>query len=664
MKRVVVFGLIITSSLIASNIEIDGAFASTQIDSQSNFANERVPKRLQQKCKSERLDNAEHSPASINRPQVIDIPTVLPKPSVSTKNIDNNIGEQKEIVSTKVVEQTSSNSTSELNPKEWVDGMSNIQNTPETKKSYLQGILEGVNYGEYNVDGIKLKYLLKKFYMQRDFETYWIGSNYDINPNLFEMIDAIKKAPSEALDSKKYHLDEIAQVLSQIKQGVALSNRDRNLAVVKLDLLLSDAFFLMAKDLHEGEIDFSRFKEILAQKKEEEKINYKWDLPLKGKNYVSFLQSLENSSNFQKELFDLSPSNDMINSLKDQYQRYKDIELQGGWQPIPRGKKLRVGSIDKKRVLLLAKRLLATGDFDEYDFNSSKMTKSLSNALKHYQNRVGLWGSGVLTNETRRSLNITVQSRINLIKLNISRLRADIATYDGEYILVNIPEFMMHFFRDGQEVMSMKVVVGRKKNPTPIFSSNFTYFELNPYWNVPESIVKKEMLPKLQNDPDYLMSRKFKMYNGWNKNRKEIDSFDIDWYQYDEDSHIPFSFVRLPGRGNPLGFVKFMFPNKHAVYMHDTPDKKFFKRRVRAYSHGCIRLSRPKDLLDYIVSNYASQDQNGVERAEQSGENESFKLDYPIPVNIRYITAFVRDGVMNFRGDIYDYDKIQLNFMN
>ncbi len=646
MKKILVFSVILTSSLTATTIDVDGEI-STGLTINNTNDRERVPRRLQEKCKSERLG----TPAP-------NVPKSIPKRLRKATIIDSPVA--KPSVSHPINNSTNIDST---NAKDWVSNLSNIQNAPETKKSYLKGILEGVNYGEYNVNGIKLRYLLKRFYSKRDYETFWISSNFDINPNLFEMIDAIKKAPTEALESEKYHLDEIAAVLSQIKRGGDLSNRDRNLLVVKLDLLLSDAFFLMARDLYEGEIDFTRFKEILARKRQEEQINYKWDLPLKGMDYASFLQSLENSSKFQEELFRLSPSNDMINALKEQYQRYKDIELQGGWEPIPRGRKLRVGSVDKLRVPLLAKRLLATGDFDEYDFHGIKMTKSLSNALKRYQKRVGLWPSGILTNETRRSLNITVQSRLNLIRLNISRLRADITSYNGEYIFVNIPEFMMHFYRDGQEVMKMKVVVGRRKNPTPIFSANFTYFELNPYWNVPQSIVKKEMLPKLQDDPDYLASRKFKMYYGWNE-KKEVDSFDVDWYQYDENSSIPYNFVRLPGRGNPLGFVKFMFPNKHAVYMHDTPDRQYFKRRVRAYSHGCIRLSRPNKLLEYVVNNYATTDAREVERAKKSGKNESFKLDYPIPVHIRYITAFVRDGVMNFRGDIYGYDKIQLELID
>jgi murein L,D-transpeptidase YcbB/YkuD len=645
MRRFILLATITVSAIYADELSIPSrtlTYSTDISDAESSTVYSTDP----EKCVSQRV------PRRIQKNRDLSL-RVAPKNRV--------IIESEPIVnsSSKQVTQESANIS-----KDWVSSMSSIESIPETRKSYLKGILEGVNYGEYNVDEIKKRYLLKKFYAQRDYKTYWIDQDFNINPNLFEMIDAIKKAPNEALESSNYHLNEIAQVLERIKNGLELSNRDKNLSVVKLDLLLSDAFFLMAKDLFEGEIDFSTFKAKLAEMREESEINYKWDLPQKGMDYVAFLQGLENSSDFSKKLFGLSVSNKMIEDLKQAYIRYKDIELQGGWEPIPKGKKLRVGSVDKRRVPLLAKRLLATGDFDEYDFNGSKMTKSLSEALKRYQRRVGLWASGVLTNETRRSLNITVRSRLNLIRLNISRLRAELSDFGDEYILVNIPEYMMRFIRDGQEVMRMRVVVGKKKNPTPIFSSKFTYFELNPYWNVPSSIVKKEMLPKLQEDPDYLASRKFKMYNGWSKNRKEIDSFDVDWYQYDEKSDIPYNFVRLPGKGNPLGSVKFMFPNRHAVYMHDTPDRQYFKKRVRAYSHGCIRLQRPKELLDYIVDNYTNENRNSIERVEKSGENRSFKLDYPIDVHIRYLTAFVdRDGVLNFRGDIYGYDKMQLEFL-
>jgi murein L,D-transpeptidase YcbB/YkuD len=548
--------------------------------------------------------------------------------------------------------------------QQWVNNMAS-NGTVITIKSYLKGMLNGLQYNGEGIENLKSKSLVKRFYRTLDYSTFWISTDYAINPNIFTMIDAIKRAPSEGLDSQKYHLQELDSILSIIKDSPDLDENIRNINIAKLDIYLSDAFLTMAKDLYEGEIDMRRFKEILNKKAKEDDIHYSWDLPLKSNNYISILKSVQDSSDFQSRLFGLSNSNNMLDTLKTAYARYNDIKLQGGWPSIPRGRTLRVGSVDKKRVPLLAKRLYMSGDFDTPNFVGSKMTKELSEALKHFQRRVGKWDSGRLDERTRRLLNIPVEDRLMSIALNISRLRADRENFGDEYIIVNIPDFRMNFVRDNQNILGMRVVVGRRKNPTPIFSASMKYFEINPYWTVPDSIVKKEMLHRIQEDPDYLSSRRFKMYKTWKNGAKPVDAFDVDWWKYTDDSNLPYRFVKDPGKGNPLGFVKFMFPNSHAVYMHDTNEKKFFKSPVRAYSHGCIRLQKPQELLDYLTQNYTSLSSDFIEKVKKEKKNRSFRLDRSIPVHIRYWTAWVNDdGGVSFRNDIYGYDKIQKELMN
>jgi len=386
-------------------------------------------------------------------------------------------------------------------------------------------------------------------------------------------------------------------------------------------------------------------------------------LPIKDMDYVSFLDSLKDSANLQNRLLSLSNSNNMLNSLIQAYNRYSDIVARGGWKRIPKGKLIRVGTRDK-RVKLLARRLYLTGDFDNPNFSGDKMTKELSNALKHFQDRMGMWDSGNLNLRTRLALNVSAKERLKTIALNISRLRSETKDFGDEYIIVNIPDFRMSFVKDGGDVLSMRVVVGRKRNPTPIFSAKMKYFELNPYWTVPDSIVKKEMLHRIQEDPDYLASRGFKMYRSWKNGEKAEDPFNVDWWQYSDDSKIPYHFVKEPGKTNPLGYVKFMFPNSHAVYMHDTDEKKFFKSPVRAYSHGCIRLQKPGELLEYITRNYTNRSLDEIEKFKESKKNHSIKLDRYIPVHIRYFTSWVNeDGGVSFRKDIYGYDKIQKDLL-
>jgi len=548
--------------------------------------------------------------------------------------------------------------------KEWVDNLGSLGDKVITKKSFIKGMLNNLQYNGEGARDLKSKSLLKKFYNSRGHSTFWISSDYAINPNIFQMIDAIKKAPNEGLDSQKYHLSEITSTLELIKNSDGLSENERNINISKFDIYLSDAFLTMARDLFEGEVDMKKFKSILRAKKAERDINYSWDLPNKKMDYISLLSSLENSSDLENRLLALSTSNNMLDTLKTAYTRYVDIQMQGGWESIPRGNKIRVGTLDKKRVPLLAKRLAMSGDFDDFEYSGAKMTKELSEALKHFQRRMGVWDSGKLDERSRKLLNVSVEERLETISLNISRLRNETKDFGNEYILVNIPDFRMNFVRDNQNVLGMRVVVGRRKNPTPVFSSSLSYFELNPYWTVPSSIVKKEMLHRIQEDPDYLASRHFKMYRSWKKGRKSVDAFDVDWWKYDDESDIPFNFVKEPGAGNPLGFVKFMFPNDHAVYMHDTNEKKFFKSPVRAYSHGCIRLQHPQELLEFLTENYTDSSLEKIESMKASKKNQSMRLNASIPVNIRYFTSWVNeDGGVSFRKDIYGYDSIQIDLM-
>lgn len=543
----------------------------------------------------------------------------------------------------------------EVQPEKWVSGLSDIHTRVETKKSYLRGIVDGQEYGKYTAVRFLEPKLVKQLYRQQNYETFWITSDFDINANLFDMVDVIKNSPNLGIDGD-YHLSEIIGILDELKNDAEFSPRDRNLAIAQIDVLLTDAFFAIAKDTREGEIDFNRFESNLRRKAENEDIGYKWENPKRGINYVKFLKRVSGGGELEKELLSLASPNELYVQMLDAYNRYKSLEVQGGWPRIKRGKKIKIGVIDKKRIPLLAERLNMTGDLASFNPNVTVLTQEMVDALRHYQTRMGIWPSGILTDITLNALNVSVEKRVKKIKLNLERMRWEGKAFGSEYIWVNIPDFKMRFMKDGIEDIQMRVVVGRKQNPTPIFSSKLSYMVLNPTWGVPKSIVSKEMLRRIQENPDYFDTHKFKLYQG----KKEVDGSSVDWWQYDEYSDIPFHFVRSAGPGNPLGAVKFMFPNKYAVYMHDTPQKKLFKNSKRAYSHGCIRLHEPQMLLEYMSNNYTQTAYEDVRAKEETGKTQSVKLDHSVPVHITYYTAWASsDGSVNFRNDIYGYDKMQ-----
>ncbi len=544
----------------------------------------------------------------------------------------------------------------------WTGVSSSEQLHQKASQNNFIGLINGNSYGNYFVDRLYKKRVVKSFYESIGYTNFWFQNGYKINSQVKSLIRAIEEAPSEALDDlDRYHYDEIISYVSQIKER-SYNSSDKDLLFTTLDILLTDAFFNLAHDLHNGILDYQDFQKKIKAKKDELDINYKWNTPKAEPDYINLLNSLYSTDKVKKGLYDLVNHNVIYERLKEAYQNYKSIQDMGGWVRIPKGRTLRYGS-KGKRVNLLAKRLATSGDLANYHEGYNTFDKTLKLALKKYQKRMGLWVSGTLTAETRRSLNISVAAKLKLIKLNIEKARWETSLMHGRFILVNIPDFMLRVFEDDRVILASRVVCGQKTKPTPVFSSVMSYIVLNPTWTVPDSIIKKEMIPKFQKDPEYLEGKKFKIYDGWGKNRKEIDPAEIDWDQYspDDKKKIPYAIVRTPGVKNPLGIVKFMFPNNNAVYIHDTPSKSFFKKRIRAFSHGCVRLHNPMNLLKLLANEHMKSGYTKINKLLKTGENKSIGLDRKLPVYIRYYTVFVTDdGTVKFSYDIYGYDKILL----
>ena len=539
----------------------------------------------------------------------------------------------------------------------WVDDLGEIQSKHVARQSYMRGLLLGQTYGIYNVSDLRSKALVFKFYEQRDFRTFWYNGMNEPDLSVVDMIAAIKRAREEGLDPEDYHLADIDALYDEVQDGTFYTQKEYNLAIITLDIMLTDAFLSLAHDLYEGVIDYQLFQRKLRRLAEAREIKYVWDTPFKKVDYIGLLKKIGQNGQIEETLYALVTKNPLYHNLLDAYNRYKIIVADGGFVQIPRVT-LKLGSRGQA-VKLLAKRLFQSSDLEYYDEKYTVFDKQLQDALKRFQRRMGLWASGMLDRRTRNVLNVPAHKRLKTIKLNLERARWEKDPMNCSCIFVNIPAFMMYFLENGEIALKMRVVVGKKTNPTPIFKAYMSYVVLNPTWSVPQSIVKKEMLKHLQEDPDYLYSRNFKAYDGWSKNRKEIDPFEIDWYQYDENSDLPFSFVKQPGAGNPLGKVKFMFPNRYAVYMHDTNEKKLFKRSVRAFSHGCIRLQNPQKMLEFVADNFMDQPYDSLRQLMQKKKDPtSVNLTEKIPVYIRYYTSWVNEEGVNFRGDIYGYDKI------
>jgi len=247
------------------------------------------------------------------------------------------------------------------------------------------------------------------------------------------------------------------------------------------------------------------------------------------------------------------------------------------------------------------------------------------------------------------------------VRLNIERVKLMKPGIGDTYALVNIPEFEIRIIEKNKTSLKMRIVIGTRKRQTPIFSEDLKYIIVNPTWNVPDSIARNEVIPGIIRDSNYLRNHRLVVRKDYNLKSPalELSSLNIKNYVGGEGP-VPFKFIEIPSNRNALGRVKFIFPNHHSVYMHDTPMKKLFKRKVRAYSHGCVRLGNPKYMMEFLVKNYTSTPYSDVVKKYNSKKTEYIKITKRLPVHTAYFTAYVDErGHLKLFGDIYNLDKKQ-----
>ena len=385
---------------------------------------------------------------------------------------------------------------------------------------------------------------------------------------------------------------------------------------LKTELLLTRQFFQYASRAYAGRRDLNT-KEL------------GWYIPRKKIDPVSLLDSL--LTNKGKNLSQYEPVNRQYNLLKDYLLKYYEAEKNGVWKPIVADKKSYKRGDSSSTIVQIKKRLLLTGDLTTTD-TTSFFTDSLITAIKRYQHRYGLTEDGRAGSSLFNEMNRPINDRIRQILINMERIRWVPAQPSTDYLLVNVPEFRLHVYEKGDYRWSMNVVVGAVAHNTVVFNGNLKYIVFSPYWNVPASIIKKEVVPGMKRNKNYLANHNME-WNGGAVRQK-------------------------PGPGNSLGLVKFLFPNSYNIYLHDTPSKSLFGESTRAFSHGCIRLAEPKRLAEFLLRNDPAWNEASITRAMNSGKEKYVTLKQTIPVFIGYFTAWVdRDGKLNFRDDIYGHDK-------
>ncbi|MGZ8538673.1 MAG: L,D-transpeptidase family protein [Flavisolibacter sp.] len=320
--------------------------------------------------------------------------------------------------------------------------------------------------------------------------------------------------------------------------------------------------------------------------------------------------------------------------LKQQLTTYYNISKNGGWQTIPPGSLMK--GTKSPGVVALKKRLALTNEYSEND-TTNVFSNSLESAVKIYQQRNGLQPSGMVNDSLISLMNVPVEEKIEQIIVNMNRALWMPPQSDSNYLQVNIPSYMLYAYEGNKKVFEMPVIVGKEGTNTVMFSGDINEIVLNPSWKIPASIVKNEIMPAMKKDPNYLK-----------KNNMELTG---------NNESIP-TIRQLPGKDNALGKMKFLFPNTHDIYLHDTPNKNLFAKKVRALSHGCIRLADAKKLAAYLLRDQSDWTPEKIQNMNRSNKEEHIKLKKTQPVSLTYFTAWVDEtGVINFRSDVYGHDK-------
>ncbi len=346
----------------------------------------------------------------------------------------------------------------------------------------------------------------------------------------------------------------------------------------------------------------------------------------------------------------LAPADPFYLGLRQALDRYAAIAASGGWPAIPAGGKLAVGVTDS-RVRELRHRLQISGDLAVDPLAvSNRFDESLREGVQRFQRRHGLTATGEVNAATLKALNVPVAARINQILINLERARWLPEDLGDPYVLVNMAAFELDVVQAGKSVLRMAVVVGERDKETPVFSDEISYIEINPYWNVPKSIAYKEKLPQLRRNPYALVGQNIRVFA---PGGGAIDPATVDWSAV--GANFPYRLRQEPGPKNALGRIKFMFPNPYDVYMHDTPSRSLFKRQVRAFSHGCIRVEKPMELAEFLLG--SGWPRARIQRTIDAGKNVAVTLPRPVPVHLVYLTAWVdAAGVLQFRDDLYNRD--------
>jgi murein L,D-transpeptidase YcbB/YkuD len=480
--------------------------------------------------------------------------------------------------------------------------------------------------------------LLPEFYAGRDYRPAWTSE-----ARIDELLALLATAEAHGLDPADYNLPQLQALRARRNGDPAVS--------AALDLLLTESLIRFGYHQRFGKVNPARLEPT-------------WNFTRQfrpGQAPLTTLRAAVDAPSLQEFLGAWISRAPLYRALQEQLAIYRGIAAAGGWPPVPEGPTLRPGDRDA-RVPVLRQRLEITGDLaagsppaepDLYD-------AGVAGGVREFQERHALDADGILGARTVAAMNVPVYVRIDQLRMSLERARWVLDDTAGEVVVVNVAGYEVLLARDGKPFWWRRAVVGREARKTPIFKGSMTYIDINPTWTVPPTILRQDLLPKLRRNPGYLAANNMVVLD---RNGRRVDPASINWQA--TASGFPYVIRQEPGPTNALGRIKFMFPNTHAVFLHDTPSRELFGKSERLFSSGCIRVEDPLSLAEILLADPAMWNQQTLEAAIATGKTRTVRLPRPWPVLILYWTAELDgEGRVRFLRDVYGRDSSLLAALN
>ncbi|WP_415407647.1 L,D-transpeptidase family protein [Sulfurovum sp. CS9] len=503
-------------------------------------------------------------------------------------------------------------------------------------------------------EGIKTKCqttykTLDEMYKLLGHQPVWVGQS-GISTYTTELFREIKEDIT---------LDKNGKVYKEYQTLFAFEMPKENKKIVEYELKIAKLYKRYMEHLLYGEINWKKFQRDLKHNHR----NAAWVTHDVVASPESLLVAAINEGSLVDAFEKAKPQLLWYEALLTALKKYQKITANGGWESLPVFETIKPEESNNSMLPLIRERLSIEGDYincpettDATDYDAC-----LLDAVKTFQKRHGLAADGYIGKLTQKALSQSAEEKVAQIKLNINRMKWLKRDSERYRIFVNIPAFRMYVFDKQKQIQSMKVIVGKKRHETPVFYNRVRSIVLNPYWRIPRSIIRNELVPKLKKNRHYLIKNHIELHTGYSEHSPRVNSLKVNWHKYGRKLP-PYKFMQSPGVTNALGKVKYLFPNKFAVYMHDTNAKSLFKKDIRAFSHGCVRLDKPFKLLETFSTIDAKVDFQKAEKILEHNRKTPIRLAKSIPIDMVYLTTWVNtEGTIEFRDDIYGYDKLHLS---